>query len=184
MTTAEIAVLDESLRVPYTSGTEMNARKPQTPSPGGDVTDELARLLPELAVALYESTPHHRGGERPAGAEPLTGRQLEAIVFLSHHRRVTMGEFAEGLEISRAAASELVARLIDKGVARRETDSDDRRVVSVRLAGEAERYAESMHDAWRGHLGAVFARFPEIDPDTLVAFLGALIDQLKGRSDT
>jgi DNA-binding MarR family transcriptional regulator len=160
----------------------MNPPKPQPPAPrDGDVTDELARLLPELAVALYESTPHHRGGRRPATEEPLTGRQLEAIVFLSHHRRVTMSEFADGLEISRAAASELVARLTEKDVVRREADPDDRRVVHVRLAGAAERYADAMHDEWRAHLDAVFARYPDIDPDTLVAFLGDLIDHLKGR---
>ena len=95
-----------------------------------------------------------------------------------------MGEFADGLEISRAAASELVARLTEKGVVRRETDAGDRRVVYVRLAGAAERYAGEIFDAWRRDLEAVFARFPGIDPDTLVAFLGALIDQLKGRRDT
>ena len=120
----------------------MNEPRRQTPAPAGDVTAQLARLLPELAVVLYESAPHHNGELRPAAAEPLTGRQMEAVVFLSHRHRVTMGEFADGLEISRAAASELVARLSEKDVVRRETDPDDRRVVHVRLAGEAERYAD------------------------------------------
>jgi len=147
-----------------------------------DVTEELARLLPELAVALYETAPHHQGTAHPGTMEPLTGRQMEAVVYLAHHQRVTMGAFAAGLEISPAAASELVARLIEKEVARREPDPDDRRVVYVRLAGEAERYADEVYDGWRRDLDAAFARFPGIDPDTLVAFLGALIDQLKGRS--
>jgi DNA-binding MarR family transcriptional regulator len=149
-----------------------------------DVTSELARLLPELAVALYESTPHARRGERSSATRQLTGRQLEAVVFLSHHRKVTMGEFADGLEISPAAATELVARLVEKDVARRETDPEDRRVVHVRLAGEAERYAETMHDVWQRQIGVVFSRYPGIDPDTLVAFLGDLIDQLRGRTTT
>jgi DNA-binding MarR family transcriptional regulator len=149
-----------------------------------DVTDELARLLPELAVALYESTPHGKHGARTPATEQLTGRQLEAVVFLSHHRKVTMGEFADGLEISPAAATELVARLTEKDVVRREADPDDRRVVFIRLAGAAERYAESMHDEWQRHVEVVFARHPGIDPDTLVAFLDDLIDRLKGRSDT
>jgi len=153
----------------------------QTPAgdPAGDVTAQLVRLLPELAIVLYESAPHHHGEMRPATAE-LTGRQMEAVVFLSHRPGVTMGKFADGLEISRAAASELVARLTEKGVVRRETDPDDRRVVYVRLAGAAEQYAGQVFDAWRRDLEAVFSRFPDIDPDTLVAFLGALIDQLKG----
>ena len=146
-----------------------------------DVTTRLARLLPELAVALYESAPHH-GRQMPVTAGPLTGRQMEAVVFLSHRRRVTMGEFADGLEISRAAASELVTRLLEKDVIRREPDPDDRRVVYVRLAGRARGYAGEMHETWRRQLEIVFARYPEIDPDTLIAFLGALIDQLKGHT--
>ncbi len=139
----------------------MDDRAPQIPAGGhaGDVTEELVRLLPELAVALYESAPHHRRGRRPLTAEPLTGRQMEAVVFLSHRRRVTMGEFAGGLQISPAA----------------------RRVVFIRLAGEAERYAGEVHKLWRRQLDTVFARYPSIDPGTLVAFLGDLIDQLKGR---
>jgi len=161
-----------------------------TAGPGGaappapaDTTTQLARLLPELAVALYESAPHHAEARRAATSEPLTGRQMEAVVFLAPRRRVTMSEFADGLEISRAAASELVARLLEKDVIRREADPADRRVVYVRLAGRAESYAGVMHEQWRRQLDAVFARFPDIDPDTLIAFLGALIDQLKGRTD-
>ena len=165
----------------------MNHPKPQPAKPAqtGDVTGELARLLPELAVALYESSPHHQGGAAPqVTAEPLTGRQMAAVVFLSHHRRVTMGEFADGLEISRAAASELVARLTEKDVVRRETDPADRRVVYVRLAGAAEQFAGQVYDGWRRQIDAVFARYPDINPDTLVAFLGDLIDHLKGRDTT
>ena len=165
----------------------MNHPKPQPAKPDqtGDVTGELARLLPELAVALYESSPHHQGGAAPqVTAEPLTGRQMAAVVFLSHRRRVTMGEFADGLEISPAAATELVARLTEKDVVRREADPGDRRVVCIRLAGDAEQYAETMHDAWQRQIEVVFARHPGMDPDTLIAFLDDLIDHLKGRNDT
>jgi DNA-binding MarR family transcriptional regulator len=161
----------------------MNPRAGQNGREGsGDVTSELARLLPELAVALYESTPHPRRGERSSATRQLTGRQLEAVVFLSHHRRVTMRQFADGLEISPAAATELVARLSEKSVVRREADPDDRRVVFVRLAGDAERYAERMHAAWRRHIEVAFSRHPGIDPGALVDLLDDLIDQLKGRT--
>jgi DNA-binding MarR family transcriptional regulator len=161
----------------------MNPRARQNGREGSeDVTSELARLLPELAVALYESTPHARRGERSSATRQLTGRQLEAVVFLSHHRRVTMRQFADGLEISPAAATELVARLSEKGVVRREADPDDRRLVFIRLAGDAERYAERMHDEWQEHIEIAFARHPGIDPGTLVDLLEDLIDQLKGRT--
>ena len=149
----------------------------------GKMTAELARLLSELAVALYESAPHDRARTRAAGSDTLTGRQMEAVVFLSHRRSATMGEFADGLGISRAAASELVTRLAEKGVVAREADPADRRVVSIRLAGSAEKVANDVLGGWRTHLDAVFARYPDIDPDTLIAFLSALIDRLKGRPE-
>jgi len=146
-----------------------------------DTTTQLAQLLPELAVVLYESAPHHAHPRPAAATGQLTGRQMEAVVFLAHRGRVTMSEFAAGLEISRAAASELVTRLLDKGVILRETGAGDRRVVRVRLAGRAEGYADDMLRQWRAQLTKVFARFPDIDPDILVAFLRDLIVQLKGQ---
>jgi MarR family transcriptional regulator, organic hydroperoxide resistance regulator len=146
-----------------------------------DVSTRLARLLPELAVALYDSAPHHGEARRDLSDAALTGRQMEAVVFLAHRGAVTMSEFSAGLEISRAAASELVTRLLEKGVVRREADDADRRVVRVRLAGGAEAMAEAALDMWRARLASVFARFPGIDPGTLVAFLGALIEELKER---
>jgi DNA-binding MarR family transcriptional regulator len=147
-----------------------------------DVSAQLARLLPELGVALYDSAPHHHGRGKPI-PKALTGRQMEAVVFLAHRDSVTMGEFADGLAISRAAASELVTRLLEKGVVRRDPDEIDRRIVRVRLAGRAEGYATDVLAEWSQRLAAVFARFPELDPQTLVAFLRALIDELKGRTD-
>jgi MarR family transcriptional regulator, organic hydroperoxide resistance regulator len=148
----------------------------------GDVSAQLARLLPELGVALYDWAPHHHGRGEPI-PRALTGRQMEAVVFLAHRDSVTMGEFADGLAISRAAASELVTRLLEKGVIRRDPDESDRRVVRVRLAGRAEGYATDVMAEWSQRLAAVFARFPELDPRTLVAFLRTLIDELKGRTD-
>ena len=74
-----------------------------------------------------------------------------------------------------------MARLAEKNVVVREDDPHDRRVVHVRLAGRAAGYADSLLAQWRDQLEAAFARFPSIDPDTLVAFLRDLTLQLKGR---
>ncbi|HEY5388622.1 MAG TPA: hypothetical protein VIL79_12055 [Thermoleophilia bacterium] len=76
-------------------------------------------------------------------------------MFLAHHGKATMGE----------------------------DDPDDRRVVNVKLAGRAEGYADTLLAQWREQLEAVFALYPGIDPETLVAFLRTLIKQLKGRSE-
>jgi DNA-binding MarR family transcriptional regulator len=137
-----------------------------------DVTAQLVQLLPELAVTLYEAGPHDEVRKHPR-AEPLTSRQMKAVMYLAHHGKATMG---------RAAASELAARLIDKGVAVREPDPADRRVIHLKLAGAAESYADSLLAQWRDQLEAAFGLYPGIDPETLVAFLRTLITQLKGQT--
>jgi DNA-binding MarR family transcriptional regulator len=147
----------------------------------GDVTAQLVQLLPELAVTLYESGPHDEVRGHAQG-EPLTGRQMMAVVFLAHRGRVTMGELADGLEIGRAAASELVTRLVQKGVVKRAHDPADRRVVTVTLSARAESLAADVSAQWSMQIAAAFARHPDIDPDTLVAFLRTVIAHLKGRS--
>jgi DNA-binding MarR family transcriptional regulator len=147
------------------------------------ITVDLVQLLPELVVALYESAPHAQA-RRSAPEGGLTGRQMKAIVFLAHRGRVTMGELADGLEIGRAAASELVERLVEKEVVRRAHDPADRRVVTVTLSDSAESLAVDVFAQWSAQVAAALARYPDLDPDTLIAFLQALIDKLKGRPET
>jgi DNA-binding MarR family transcriptional regulator len=160
------------------------APHPSTPRSGerDEATGRLVQLLSEIVLALYDSAPHTTAACRHTEGEPLTTRQMEAVVFLSHHRSATMGELADGLGISAAAASELVARLGEKGVVTRRRDAEDARVVRVALAASAERHAEELLARWGAHVEAVFAAYPGIDPGTLAAFLRALIDSLKGRS--
>ena len=157
----------------------MTAPNRQTPS--SDVTAELVQLLPELAVTLFEAGPHKEARSQARG-EPLTGRQMRAVVFLAHRDSPAMGELADGLDISRAAASELVTRLIEKGVVTRMHDPADRRVVSVCLSPHAERLAADVFAQWSAQIAAAFALHPDLDPDTLVAFLRTLIAHMKGRS--
>ena len=138
-----------------------------------DSVMELVRMLPDLAVTLYQAVPHDHHGLPAAAA--LTSGQMRAVVHLAHHGRMTMGEFAGGLAISRAAATELIARLSEKGLVRREHDDADRRIVFVSLAGRAEGYADTMLAEWRENVEATLRGYPEIDAATLVAFLSALV---------
>lgn len=146
-----------------------------------DTTAELVRLLPELAIALYESAPHAEARRRTG--ERLTARQMRAVLHLARREPLTMGGLADGLAIGRAAASEMVERLVEKGVARREADPSDRRVVRVRLAPPARTYADATLQAWRSRVEAAFARHPDLDPATLVAFLRTLAGEAGERSD-
>lgn len=148
----------------------------ETPSAPDPVMD-LAVLLPDLAVALCEAAPHGCRGLTASGT--LTGRQTRAVIYLAHRRGTTMTELAAGLGISRAAATELVTRLEDKGVVRREAAGNDRRLVLVSLSGQAEGYADEVLLAWRNRVAAALAQFPDLDATALAAFLRTLMRQWK-----
>lgn len=137
-----------------------------------DIAAELARLLPELAVALYESAPHDVARQRTG--ERLTARQMRAVLHLARREPLTMSALAAGLGISRAAATEMVARLVGKGVVRREADPTDRRVVRVRLAPRARADADAALHAWSERIRGALAASPGLEPQALVAFLRTL----------
>mgnify|MGYP000880970717 CR=1 FL=1 len=139
---------------------------------GGDAVTALVRLLPEIAVAVYESAPHAEA--RHATNDRLTGRQMRTVLYLAGSGPHTMGDIAAGLGISRAAATEMVERLVEKGVAVRDADPDDRRVVRVRLAPPARAFADRALTAWRARVVAALARHPALDADALAGFLQTL----------
>lgn len=142
-----------------------------------DTTAALARLLPQVALTIYESAPHAEA--RRATRARLTAPQMRAVLCLAGGEPHTMGDVATGLRIGRAAASEMVDRLVEKGVALRDADPSDRRVVRVRLAPWACRYADRALAAWRARVDEALARHPDLDPEALVAFLATLA----GRDD-
>ncbi len=143
-----------------------------------DTTAQLAQILPGLALALYETAPHGISAAHSEEAQ-LTPTQRRAVIHLAHNGPLTMSELATGLGIGRAAASELVARLVAQGVAKRDADAVDRRIVLVSLAGPAATYVEEVLTYWGELLTDAFAHHPTIDPDDLVAFLQTLTAKLK-----
>jgi DNA-binding MarR family transcriptional regulator len=155
-----------------------------------DPAVELLKILPELTVAAYRAAPHghaHAGparrlspGGQPSAAASLTHRQMDVVLHLATHGPQTMTELAAGLEVGKAAVTEMVERLVVKGLARRDVSATDRRVTIVELTDTARTQADATIAHWRDPLSAVFARFPDVEPATLVGFLSALTAALKG----
>jgi len=143
-----------------------------------DPATALVSLLPELAVAVYESAPHWDAVRRAAGHE-LTARQMAAVVALARRPGASMTELAAALGVGRAAASELVERLVQKAVVQRVPDAADRRAVRLDLSPRARALAEAMQAGWRTEVEAAFDDVAGLDPSALIAFLDTLLDRLK-----
>ena len=155
-----------------------------------DTTLETSRLLVEFLHAAYATRrlDADAGGGEPTdgkaqapGAESvaLSTHALRAAIHVYQHGERTVGQLATGLGISYGWASRVVEELESAGYATRERDTDDRRVVRVRLnpakVGEVER---AYH--WRGEsVGAALEPLADSERAAVKVFLRRLTHILR-----
>lgn len=117
----------------------------------------------------------------PMGIERLTGAQSRMLDRLYQLERrnghgVSLRQLAELLEVTPAAACEMVDALVQKKVVVREKDSEDRRAVSLRIVPEHFRKFEEIEK----NLDQVFADFLTDFPADRREMALELMDQLIG----
>jgi DNA-binding MarR family transcriptional regulator len=86
--------------------------------------EEIGRLYP----AVYR---RFKASPRPVQGTDLTPRMLSVLRHLQTAGPLTVGELAEHLGLSRAATTELVDRIEERGMVARIRDERDRRRVFV-----------------------------------------------------
>lgn len=99
-----------------------------------NTSNEASKSLSPAAYRRYLAalTLFHQAAADSVG---LSGTDYQASNLLDLDGPMTSGELARRLGLSLAAASRLVDRLIDAGIARREPDPADRRRVVVQHTG-------------------------------------------------
>jgi DNA-binding MarR family transcriptional regulator len=99
--------------------------------------------------------------------------QLRALTVLRHLGTATLGELAEGMNVTVSTASRLVDRLVSAGLVRREMSPRSRRELALRVAPDGDdvldRYDEHRLDALRAALG----RLPSDDRAAALAAFAA-----------
>ena len=150
-------------------------------SPERDDDDALIEralpLLPEIGKLLYAAVSRH-----PVAAG-LSLPQIKAMGHLSLHGRRSVGEIAHGLGVSLPSASELVERLVERGLAERGTNPADRRQVLVWLTPEAERFKTKLRSLRRAQLRAALDRLEPAERPVFVRSLEALVAALRPEPD-
>ncbi len=127
----------------------------------------------DLARALYALLPRlGRMAARSAHeAGTLSVARLKALGILARTAPVRAGEFAEGCYLTPAAATHAVDALVGEGLARREADPADRRVVLLHLTPKGRR--ELAH-AEQLALSALARAIEGLDPQTRAQLRDAL----------
>jgi DNA-binding MarR family transcriptional regulator len=109
----------------------------------------------------------------------LTPVQLGCLRFVDLHPEPSVGEIAEGLMISNAAAAKLIDRLVKRDILIREENSRDRRVLKIKLTKKGKTILGKILLLEERSFDEAFKRMDKSDLKSLqegmVAFLKAFI---------
>jgi DNA-binding MarR family transcriptional regulator len=88
----------------------------------------------------------------------MTSPERGRLLWVIGDKSVRAGLVAQQLKLSAGAVTELVERLVNEGLVRRETDPDDRRAVVLALTAEGRRICERYEVAASSALTQVIGR--------------------------
>ena len=107
------------------------------------MTDEPASDLYTETINMFLSVYRHlRRCSRRMHAEGIGGRKVATLRHLRDEGPLTVGQIRDYLYVSDSSASELVARLQEKGYVQRTRSRQDNRVVIVSLTEEGKKVAD------------------------------------------
>jgi DNA-binding MarR family transcriptional regulator len=166
----------------------------RTPSNAGlsDETLETSRLLVEFLHAAYAARHESMGSSQddpdPIAAapemptlKPISDHGVRAAVHVYQHGDRTVGQIASGLGISYGWASRVVEELEAARYVSRTRDSEDRRVVHVRLDPGARHIVEQAYHWHAEAVQAAMAPLSTSEREAVRGFLGRLTDEVSAR---
>ncbi len=110
-----------------------------------------------------------------ARSHEVTESQLDCLRFIAGHKDCTPGDIARGLRISPAAATNLVDRLVRKGLANRQEDQEDRRIVLLSLTPSGTEAFEEISRSEEENFEKILSRLEPGHRDLLLQALDAFV---------
>lgn len=112
-------------------------------------------------IFSIQSAVHESGG--PCKGEELSMAQVQVVMAVRNSEEMTISGLASALNVSPPSASNMVDRLVEKGVLLRERSKQDRRKVVVHLSESAALQAGRME---RAVLAAFLDLVEKVGPET------------------
>lgn len=125
--------------------------------------DAHAAVARELADEILQGMAGWRAAAASEGFSALLGHSLSMtnvhVMFTLHkHGSMRMSDLASALDMSLANATGVVTRMEERGLAKRERDVDDRRVVNVAITDEGRRMLDDMNERRRQFFSSLLGR--------------------------
>lgn len=136
-----------------------------------DTRSVAADLLDELAPII--------AGERAAFAHRCHTRSISMthlllMTLLDKHGPVPMSRVAELLGCGLPAATGIVSRMEERGLVERQHDSEDRRVVTLRLSAEGATEINQLQLSRRERMASALSHLSDPEREQLLASVRAL----------
>ena len=141
------------------------------------MSDELSKILHAWAeLATRQSMENNRKFIHEGG---YSFAQMNSLFFIHHHEQKTINHLATHLGISKAAASQMIERLVDCGLVNRDEDPQDRRskLLSLTEAGLGIiRESKRVRHAW---IDDFCQSLDSAEAETITQALEVLVERMK-----
>jgi DNA-binding MarR family transcriptional regulator len=118
---------------------------------------------------LIEKTPFSCGGD-----VKVYPSQIRAIVMIGHHPGTNLTGLAQGLEVTKASASELVAKLVENGLVVKSRDPGNDKEVRLHISPECQtilKYIDHRHEQIYQEIKAILGEMPETNYELVIRLL-------------
>jgi DNA-binding MarR family transcriptional regulator len=126
--------------------------------------DGCAREVLEVVPLVMREIRHEL---RRYGVRDISMPQFRTLLFLDHHKGASLSEVADHIGLTLPSASSMVDALVTRGLAKRETHSDDRRRMTLTLTDRGARTLKSARDATVTHLESSLKDLTTDDRNTI-----------------
>lgn len=145
-----------------------------------DEVTEVMELVLRVQRAIHRSKVLHKPSAPWFLTPGLTMAQLRALMTLNDGGHLSIGQLAERLTIGMPAASSIVDRLVEEGLADRHQDPDDRRRIVVHPTERGSAVIDRMRQGPREVLEALIQRLTPTERGQVLVGLRALARAAEG----
>ncbi|MDF2627510.1 MAG: MarR family transcriptional regulator [Symbiobacteriaceae bacterium] len=98
----------------------------------------------------------------------ITPPQLDALLVLRDHGELTMGELCQKMYLACSTATDLIDRMERNGLIERARDTNDRRVIRLKVLPKGSSVIEEVMEARRTYLATILAEIDLADKERLI----------------
>ena len=136
-----------------------------------EFVDKITEIMPVLSREFYKQRPNEFDKMR------ITLPQLVVLKELAGGQ-LRMTDLAHSLNVTTAAMTGIIDRLVRDGYVRRETDDADRRIIKVRATAKGGRIVKEITERKKSMLGKIFGIISQNEREEYLRILTLVRDRL------